>query len=438
MIWQILRFWVSFILPPFYKRLQIKNPHFARIKGPVIIAMNHPNSFVDPILFAVLTHPLRPSFLARGDAFKPGIASWFLGKIGIIPIFRIQDGGKEGLKKNTDTYQLVNARLANNEKVIIFAEGLCVMERRLRPLKKGVPRMVFGAYESLGNDSLQVVPVGVNYSQADKFRSDVFIQVGEPIPVRDYWEDYQKQPARTQNRFLQDLEPRMKTLITHVEDPLNDKAVVWLETLKKQSLLRERNLNRQSLEDDFLILKELTSLLNAAQRENNPALVAFREKAGLYFEKLEKVGLRDWCLDESRKAESSRFAFLQRLIYFIAGLPFFIPGLLINYLPFRLTHLLTWKLIREKEFYVSIGTGVAMVLYLIWYLLLGLLLQAFLPVRVWTPGILLFFLLCGAFSVRFYSLPKKIMGQWRMFRNASLTKDLKTERDVLLQLINKF
>ena len=99
MIWQILRFWVSFILPPFYKRLQIKNPHFARIKGPVIIAMNHPNSFVDPILFAVLTHPLRPSFLARGDAFKPGIASWFLGKIGIIPIFRIQDGGKEGLKK---------------------------------------------------------------------------------------------------------------------------------------------------------------------------------------------------------------------------------------------------------------------------------------------------------------------------------------------------
>jgi hypothetical protein len=126
------------------------------------------------------------------------------------------------------------------------------------------------------------------------------------------------------------------------------------------------------------------------------------------------------------------------LIYFIAGLPFFIPGLLINYLPFRLTHLLTWKLIREKEFYVSIGTGVAMVLYLIWYLLLGLLLQAFLPVRVWTPGILLFFLLCGAFSVRFYSLPKKIMGQWRMFRNASLTKDLKTERDVLLQLINKF
>jgi len=438
MIWQILRFWVAFILPPFYKRLQIKNAHYANLKGPVIITMNHPNSFVDPILFAVLTHPLRPSFLARGDAFKPGIASWFLGKIGIIPIFRIQDGGKEGLKKNNDAYQLVNARLAKNGKVIIFAEGLCVMERRLRPLKKGVPRMIFGAYESLGHSDLTVLPVGINYYQADKFRSDVFIQIGEPIAVKDYWDDYLKQPARTNNRFLQDLEPRMKALITHVNEPQNDQAMVWLEDLEKHRLLRARNLNPKVLEHGFQIVQELTALLNKAQAENNPALSDFREKAAQYFQRLEKVGLRDWLLDDSRSSESSHSAFFLRVLAFIGGLPFLITGAAVHYLPLRLTHWLTWKIIKEKEFYVSIGTGVAMVLFLLWYLLLGFSLHAALPVRIWIPAILLLFMLCAAFALRFYSLPKKIKGQWRLIRNPSLAKELKAERSALLALINKF
>lgn len=438
MIWQILRFWVAFILPPFYKRLQIKNPHFAHIKGPVIFTMNHPNSFIDPILFAVLTHPLQPSFLARGDAFKPGFTSWFLGKIGIIPIFRIQDGGKEGLKKNNDAYRLVNARLAKNEKVIIFAEGLCVMERRLRPLKKGVPRMIFGAYEKLGTDTLMVVPVGLNYYKADKFRSNVFIQVGEPIPVRNYWEEYQKHPAKTNNRFLQDLEPRMKELITHVDAPINDQAMVWLEDLKKQELLTQRNLNPESLEDDFSVLQELTGLLNKAQAENNPAVEEFRDKAALYFKNLEKARVRDWCLDASRSAANSTFALLKRILFFIAVLPFLIPGLAINYPPFRLTHWLTWKLIREREFYTSIATGVAMGLYLIWYLLLWYILASILPVNIWPPAILLFFMICGALTVRLYGLPKKIMGTLRLRLNPALAMDLRAQRNALLDIINKF
>lgn len=438
MIWQILRFWVAFILPPFYRRLQIKNSHFAQIKGPVIITMNHPNSFVDPILFAVLTHPLRPSFLARGDAFKPGLASWFLGRIGIIPIFRIQDGGKEGLKKNNDTYRLVNKRLAKNGKVIIFAEGLCIMERRLRPLKKGVPRMVFGAYESLGSSDLKVLPVGINYYQPDKFRSDVFINVGEPISVSDYWEDYLRQPAKTNNVFLQDLEPRMKNLITHVDNPHNDQAMIWLEDLSKHALLLERKLNAAALEDDFTIVKELTEKINNAQAQNNPALETFKTKAAIYFSDLKKARVRDWCLDPSRSAENSSTAMLKRILQFILLFPFLAGGLLVHYLPFRLTHWLTWKIIREKEFYVSIGTGVAMVLFLLWYILTGMILHTILPIRVWTPAVLLFFMFCGAITLRFYSLPKKIVGQWRVLRNTARIKDLKAQRAELISLINKF
>lgn len=181
MVWHLIKYWISFLLPTFYKRIQGKNIHLLKVSGPAIIAMNHPNAFTDPILFTYVAYPVRTYYLARGDAFKPGLISWILEKIGIVPIFRIQDGGKEGLKKNDEAYRRVNHLLGKNSKIIVFAEGLCVQERRLRPLKKGVARMVFGAYTAIKDDRLMVYPVGVNYSQPDKFRSDLFYNVGEPI-----------------------------------------------------------------------------------------------------------------------------------------------------------------------------------------------------------------------------------------------------------------
>jgi 1-acyl-sn-glycerol-3-phosphate acyltransferase len=438
MIWQILRVWISFILPGFYRRLQIKNAHSAKVKGPVIIAMNHPNSFTDPILFSMLVHPVRPKFLARGDAFKPGLATWFLEQIGIIPIFRIQDGGKEGLKKNEDAYRRVNEFLKKNAKVIIFAEGLCVQERRLRPLKKGVPRMIFGAYEYLQNDELTVLPVGVNYSQADKFQSDVFINVGEPIPVRDFWESYQTAPAKTLNQFLQVLEPRMKALITHINDPANDMAMVWLEMLAKAEKMAKKGYSRENLGQDFEVLNELTALLNQAAVQNPIALQDFKTQAPLYFESLRKEGLRDWLLDPSREKENDSWHFSIRCLLSVIGFPLFLLALITNYLPFVLTPKLTWKIIKTKEFFTSIATGIGMVVFLVWYLLLYVILKTALPINYWAPFFLLVFGLSAAFSSPYYRMLKKTLGGLRFRLKTTAVISLKNRRAELLALINKF
>lgn len=438
MIWQILRVWISFILPGFYKKLQIKNAHFAKTKGPIIIAMNHPNAFTDPILFSILVHPIRPKFLARGDAFKPGLITWFLERIGIIPIFRIQDGGKEGLKKNEDAYRRVNHFLKKGDKVIVFAEGLCIQERRLRPLKKGVPRMVFGSYDFLQNEELLVVPVGLNYSQADKFRSDVFINVGAPIAVKDFWEEYQKAPAKTYNQFLQVLEPRMKALITHINDPQNDEAVVWVEILAKREFLLEKGRSFNSLADDFETLQEITGLVNKAAEEKNPALASFKIKAQDYFDDLKDHKLRDWLLDPARKSEQSVVTFLSRVLISLLGFPFFALALIGNYLPFKLSHILTWKIIKHKEFYSSIFSGVAMVLFLLWYILLYFILKSVLPVRYWPPFFLLSSALAAAFSLWYYPILKKTQGAVLLRLNKALAQDLRTQRAELRALINKF
>src|SRR5438105_13029376 len=100
MLWYILRTTMSFAFPAYYRRMQIKNSEILREKGPMFIVMNHPNAFMDPITFAWYFHYPRTRYMARGDAFKKGFAKSALGSMGIVPIFRLRDGGYGNMKQN--------------------------------------------------------------------------------------------------------------------------------------------------------------------------------------------------------------------------------------------------------------------------------------------------------------------------------------------------
>ncbi len=438
MIWHILRYWISFLLPAFYKSIQAKNAIHLKVKGPVIIAMNHPNAFTDPVAFTMACYPPRLKYLARGDVFKPGFVSWMLESIGIVPIFRIQDGGKEGLKKNEDAYQRVNKLLKKNAKIIVFAEGLCVQERRLRPLKKGISRMVFGAYEALKNDELIVVPVGVNYDKPDKFRSNLFYNVGEPIYVKDFMGEYKENPARANNLFLQTLEPKMKELITHINEEKNDEVVYQLEILLKRDWVKEQDLNYKNLDESFTVLRQITELVNKTAEINQEALDEFKSKATLYFNSLKENKLRDWLINPKQNANVNwPMVFIRSLLLFF-GAPIYIFGFTGNFLPAFLTDYFTRKIVKKPEFYSSIALAIGMVVFLLVYCLwfsISYWLFAFISYPI---VICSFFMLCGWFCLYYHPFLLKTLGMSRVLKNKVLAQDLLKQREILLSLINKF
>ena len=58
--------------------------------------------------------------------------------------------------------------------VTIYVEGEHHLEKRVRPIQKGIVRIAFGACEKLGDDlkDLQIIPVGVNYVAGDQWRDE--------------------------------------------------------------------------------------------------------------------------------------------------------------------------------------------------------------------------------------------------------------------------
>ena len=143
----------------------------------MLLACNHPNSFLDAILLDLLFH--RPVWsLARGDVFANPAIRKLLTKLRILPVYR-QTEGFTNLGANYHTFEACLKVFRQDGLVMIFSEGRCVNEWHLRPLRKGTSRLAQLAWEE--GLPLRILPVGINYSSFSRFGKNVRLNFGEPV-----------------------------------------------------------------------------------------------------------------------------------------------------------------------------------------------------------------------------------------------------------------
>ncbi len=207
--------------------------------GPLVLASNHPNSFLDAILIAVVTRR-RLHFLARGDAFHTPFKRFLLGKIGLIPIFRAEEGA-ENLARNADTFAHCQRILAAGGAILIFAEGICVQEKRLRPPRKGLGRLVLGT-EHLHQYQLgvQVVPVSLNYTAPTTFRSRVMIHFAPPLAMSALRQTHRQHPALALRQLNARLTAAWQQCTVVIPDPAQEALAELALTMARQPTLAQR------------------------------------------------------------------------------------------------------------------------------------------------------------------------------------------------------
>jgi len=166
----------------FCRRIIINKPGLLKKKGPLLLACNHPNSFLDAAIIADLFKAPVYS-LARGDVFKKPFYRKLLKALKMFPVYRTSEG-VENLGINYETFDECKNIFKKNGVVLIFSEAKCVNEWHLRPLRKGTARLSFSSWEE--NIPLEILPVGINYSSFRRFSKNVFINFGETISRNDF------------------------------------------------------------------------------------------------------------------------------------------------------------------------------------------------------------------------------------------------------------
>lgn len=177
MLYNLLKPIVRLAMLIFCRKVVVNKPSMLKSEGPLLLACNHPNSFLDAVILDVLFE--QPVWsLARGDVFRKKWAARMLYGMKILPVYRPTEG-VENLSENYKTFDACIELFKEGQLVQIFSEGKCINEWHLRKLKKGTARLAIKAWEE--GIPLKVLPVGINYSSYYRFGKNMFINIGEVI-----------------------------------------------------------------------------------------------------------------------------------------------------------------------------------------------------------------------------------------------------------------
>lgn len=177
MLYRLLKIPASLGFWLYCRNLRCNNKAALNLKGPLIIASNHPNSFLDAIVLASLFK--KPVYsLARGDAFKKPFVAKLLKSLNMYPVYRTSEG-VENMEHNYSTFDACKEIFKKDGIVLIFSEGRCINEWHLRPLKKGTARLALSSW----NDGIDVkiLPAGLNYQSFDSYDKNIHLLFGNAI-----------------------------------------------------------------------------------------------------------------------------------------------------------------------------------------------------------------------------------------------------------------
>ncbi len=218
MLYSFVKIIARLALPIYCRNLAINRKELLKHKGPLLLAVNHPNSFLDAIILCTLFD--KPLYaLARGDAFKKKSAAKFLYLFKMFPVYRVSEG-VENMDENYKTFTLCKNVFKQNGIVLIFSEGRCINEWHLRPLKKGTARLAISSWEE-GID-VKVLPIAINYSSFKKFGKNIKLFFGDIISKADI--DYTDSHGNAIRQFNETLKTQLNKYVFEIDS--NDKAAL--------------------------------------------------------------------------------------------------------------------------------------------------------------------------------------------------------------------
>lgn len=340
----------------FFKKIYISNLSKIPRNKAVILAPNHPTAFMEPCMMAVfMQQPLHA--LVRGDFFQKPLFNFLLRALKMVPIYRIIDLGYKGLKNNYATFEACYAALSRHQTIMIFPEGNTTHEKRLRPLQKGLARIVAGAFQQYPDlEEIYVVPIGVNFTYADQARREALIDIGDPIPTRALFEANSKQALTTLTRHIQSaLEERVVVIQQEADEELAEHLLQLDRSTRQQGVFPIRNTQDHALRAE----KAVTDTLNQMDATQKALLW---EATSTYFKQLEACKLEDWALLHPGK---SRFlSFLFQILGFIPA----ILGRLFYTPPMSIAWYIRKTKVERPEFFAPILLAASMGTFFLYYI----------------------------------------------------------------------
>lgn len=223
MIYRLFRIWANIAIRVFYGKIEVNGLENIPKDVPLLIASNHPNGFLEPIIMACL-FPRPLHFMVRGDVFRKKWLKPILKSTNQIPIFRFKDGFSQ-LRKNDDNLREAYKALDDGAAIILFIEGGTQNIKKLRPFQKGLARMAATYLDREGGrKDLHILPVAINFVSPFVLRSRVVLNVDKAFDAKSYFDNETPRTQQIKN-LTSELYDKILPMAFHVTNDERQKAL---------------------------------------------------------------------------------------------------------------------------------------------------------------------------------------------------------------------
>lgn len=356
--YSILRPFVIFSKIGFYRKYAVSGLSNLPKDKPYILAPNHQNAFMDPIMVAI---PIKKqlNFLVRADIFQKDLASKILHAINMMPVYRMRDG-VDTIDKNEAIFKKCYNIISKKWPLMIFPEGNHNNKKHLRSIKKGIGRIAFGAEEANNFElDIQIIPVGINYSNHTEAGATLLINFGEPITTQSYKEKYLSEQAKALTEMRNELHKSMSSLIIDIK-------LEYYTIIEDVRKIFEVELGE--FKDDLKIeFKNSKTLISNFQNSNpTPEKIEKLETLTKDIKQIkEQLSLKFYAVSTSKHSFIDLFL---KSITLLLSFPFFLYGFIHNAFQFHIPNFIVKKKIKDDHFHSSIKMALGLVLFPLVYL----------------------------------------------------------------------
>jgi len=408
MIRRIIRGILRIALRVYFRRIEVAGLENVPRDSPVIFVLNHPNALVDPAFLLCLA-PRRVAFVAKAPLFHMPVIGYLVRALDCLPAYRRQDEGQD-VSRNIETFTAARKLLARGVTIGICPEGVSHDEPRLKPLKTGAARIALAAASSGKAINLQIVPVGLYYTEKTTFRSSALLYFAEGIPVEPVQLEPDGTPPRTAVRELSDqIEKAMREVILHAEQ---EEALSLIERAERIFSAEEVGEQEQGLARS-LELRQRFLAGYAFYRGHSPKRLDAIEARIVRFEyEMKQAGIDPSDLSLPPTAAHTIFSLLAQVFTCLLLSPFAVFGTIVHYPAYRFGGFLSRRLARREQDVLSTFKIIsAMLFFPLTWIVVGVISWR---VEGWLAGVIALIItpVCGYIAVRFFEEIDRFFGSF--------------------------
>jgi 1-acyl-sn-glycerol-3-phosphate acyltransferase len=436
MLYRLIKVIVGIGIRFYYQEVKVLNRKSLVHDGPLIIIANHPNTLMDAMMIGyACKQPIY--YMAKGTLFNSKFKLRILQSLNMIPINRLGDTATKGVS-NHGSFEACYKILEAGKTLVIFPEGTSFLERHLRELKPGTARIALEAEKrNQGALNLRVVPLGLNYLKADKFRSSVLIKVGQQISVVDHLANFALDSGKSAKSLTEKFRINLERVLVNSASKEQEELVDNLSDLLASKYIKT---DESGVEGDINFLKEIRNRMDEIQLVEPWKIEDIQLALQNIQWRIRKLDIRADFLDRRFRSRMFFRQMIFSVLMLIVGLPIFLFGVVHNYIQFVLIDKITSIITKDKEYFAPIAVLLGLFFYPLFYtffLLAGAIFFSFGYI-----GQLFYFLsmpITGMFAFSFSRYLQHISYKWKyiflMINDKKAMLELQEKRNELRKMI---